>query len=129
MPFVTLLTDAIATTTVPTTVAHGVDITDIAHYNTGSLQVISSDFLAGEVMSCTLRLRGWSPDVGKWLTLGPGPDADKGKINLYASLGETSTDAIAHEETITGLRAFTRLDCEVVAIAGTDTAITVVLVV
>lgn len=127
MPYVTLLTDAIATTTVPTTVAHGVSIMDIAKANTGSLQVIST---AGTVtLSCTLRLRGWSPDQGKWLPLGPGADATKGTINLLSALGETGTDEIAHEETITGLRPFTRLDCEVVAIGGTDTAITVVLVV
>lgn len=127
MPYVTLLTDAIATTTVPTTVAHGVSIMDIAKYNTGSLQVVST--AGSATMSCTIRLRGWSPDQAKWLPLGPGTDALKGTINLEASMGETSANVIAHEETITGLRAFTRLDAEIVAIGGTDTAITCVIVV
>lgn len=127
MPSVTLLTAQTTTTTVPTAVTDGVDITTIAAQNVGSLQVIST---AGSgTMTCTLRMRGWSPDQLKWLPLGPGADATKGQINLVSALGETGTDIIGHEETFQNFKMFTRLDCEVSAIGGTATAITVKLVV
>lgn len=127
MPVVTLQTAATATTTAPTTVAHGVDIIDIAATNVGSLQVHST--AGSDTMTCTLRMWGWSPEHLKWLPLGPGVDADKGKINLVSALGETGTDLIAHEETFQHFRMFTRLEAQVTAIGGTATAITVKLVV
>ena len=127
MPSVTLLTAATATTTVPSAVEDGVDITSIAAFNKCSLQVKST---AGSgTMTCTLRLRGWSPEVAKWLPLGPGADSTKGTINLVSALGETAADVIGHEETFQNFKYFTRMDCEVVAIGGTATAITVMMVV
>jgi hypothetical protein len=56
-------------------------------------------------------------------TGGSGTDANRGYLNRGVLIGETDSDIIAHAELVTGVGSFTRFYGEIVAIAGTATAI------
>ncbi len=70
-------------------------------------------------MTASLRLWGFQSDDGRWYDLGP--------LNAGTPIAETTiADTISYAEGVAGLRAFTRLYCEIVgALGGAATAITV----
>lgn len=80
-------------------------------------------------MSCTLRIWAYHPGPADWFPLGVGTDANKGVINAQTSIGESDTDQIRHQETLSlpGV-AGERLYFEITAIAGTGTSVEVALV-
>lgn len=59
---------------------------------------------------------GFVSELGRWYSLG---------ALSAAALAEDATDTIAHAVGVAGLRAFTRLYCQIVALGGTNTAVTV----
>lgn len=70
-----------------------------------------------DVMDALLILWGYQPELGRWYSLGALNDGD--------AIPEDATDVIAHAEGVAGLRAFSRLYCQISALGGTATAITV----
>lgn len=65
----------------------------------------------------------------EWFPTGTGTDADKGKINKAAAMGETSTDLVRHAEMLNGALLFDRVGVEVGAVAGTGPAVNVDLII
>jgi hypothetical protein len=67
-------------------------------------------------LTVDLTLWGYVTELARWYSLG----------SLTTDpLAEDATDAIAHAVGIAGLRAFTRMYCEIAALGGTSTAVTV----
>lgn len=66
--------------------------------------------------------------AGKWFPAGVGTDANKGKINNGAALGETSADKLRHSEVVVLPSHCDRLYAELGAITGSTVAINVDLV-
>lgn len=79
-------------------------------------------------VTMTLRLWGYLAVAGVWVPLGTGADADKGKLNGGAAIGEVATDVALHAEPVVMVGDFDRLYLEVVAIGGTGTAVSAWLV-
>lgn len=67
-------------------------------------------------LTADLVLWGYQPELARWYSLG--------ELSTDP-LAEDATDAIARAIGISGLRAFTRLYCQIVALGGTSTAVTV----
>lgn len=78
-----------------------------------------------DTVTTTLRLWGYLAAMATWVPVGTGTDADKGKLNAGAAIGESVTDGIRHAEPLLLAGHFDRLYVEVVAIGGTATAIDV----
>lgn len=74
-------------------------------------------------MSATLRLWFYDPVAADWFPAGTGTDALKGVINAGAAIGETSADKIRHMEPVWFPWHVSRVYLEIVAIAGTATAL------
>ena len=83
---------------------------------------------SGGTVTMTLRLWGYSEALAVWMPLGTGTDADKGKLNAGAAIGEVGTDVALHAERIEDLGCFDRVYLEVTAIGGTSTTVSAILV-
>lgn len=66
-----------------------------------------------------VRLWGYNATSGKMFPLGTGADADKGKINNTASLGETDTDDLRHAEVVLYLGLWDGIQAEIGTTGGT----------
>lgn len=75
------------------------------------------------------RLWGYNATSAKWFPVGPGMDADKGKLNAGLAFGETATDEIRHEEMVSWPTLFDRIYVELGVFGGTATALSVDIVV
>lgn len=77
----------------------------------------------GAVTLGYLRLRVWSAAIGLWLPLGPGSEADKGKINRVNSygFGVSATNRILHTEFLAFPGHFDAIHAELGAVGGTGT--------
>lgn len=62
-----------------------------------------------------------------WYPVGTGTDANKGLINVAATIGEVSTDLIRHLEMIFGFADMAYLYVQAVSIGGTATAVDCIL--
>jgi hypothetical protein len=90
-------------------------------YNTAGTNPVSVTFI---------RLWGYNAASGKMFPLGTGADADKGKINNAAALGETDTDDLRHAEVVLYLGMWDGIMAEVGTTGGTGAeAITVDLLI
>jgi hypothetical protein len=75
-------------------------------------------------MTCTLRLWGYDDLTATWAPLGTSTTlSNRGVINEATALGEDVADTIRHREVVESLRHLNRVYLEIVAIAGTNTAI------
>lgn len=88
--------------------------------------VVRSTAGSGDI-ELTGRLWLFSGAIGVWVPAGTGTDGGKGQINAGASMGETSSDQLAHTEVVK-IQGFERAYLEVEALAGTDAAISAWLV-
>lgn len=130
-PGIRLRSAATGTTSAPTTAAHGYSLrkqTPGTEYvwdgrNIGLVTVYST---AGSgTMTVTVRMWGYKANAGKWFPLGSSTtESDRGVLNGGA-IDEDGADNIVHAELVQGLSGFDRIDAQIVAIGGTDTAITV----
>lgn len=86
---------------------------------------IASDAGSG-VMTCSYaRVWGYNATTARWFPVGTGSDADKGKLNNAAVLGETGTDAIRHAELFLFPGLFDRIYIELGVFGGAATALDV----
>lgn len=104
----------------PTTESQGVYIRrgHDASYDKGfadinqDVEILVEGATSGSGSIAFVRLWAWYPGAiaaNKWFPLGIGTDANKGKLNNTAALGETGTNIIRHAEVLGALRAFTKL--------------------
>jgi hypothetical protein len=68
-------------------------------------------------MEATLRLWGYSPEVDQWYSIG--------LLNGGSAIAEVDSNYLAHAELVVGLRAFSRLYCEIESLGGTATEVEV----
>ncbi len=128
---VCLLTAAAATTSVPTTAAHGVPMfpdNNILASDTGvsftlepaqkSTLLISSSAGSG-TMTGTFSLWGYLAATAAWYPIA---------VNSGNAIAETAADSIRYVQQFENLGHFDRLACQVVAIGGTSTAFEVYVV-
>ncbi len=87
--------------------------------------VIVASTAGSDTMTVTLRLWGYSSAAASWSPVGVGTAAGKGVLNAGAAIAETSADKIAHAEPLTLPTHFDRAYCQVTAIGGTATAVSV----
>ncbi len=94
----------------------------LALYNTAGGGTISLSYL---------RLRVWSAAIGRWIPLGAGADASKGKINVANGyvFGEVGTDLILHTELIRFPGHFDAIHAELGTVGGSGTAFTLDLLI
>jgi hypothetical protein len=92
--------------------------------NVGNVVVKST---AGSgVMTVTLRLWCYSASSAAWHPLGSdATESLRGVLNAKSAIDEDGADTITHAEPVTGLKGFSRIYCEVTAISGTSTAVSV----
>lgn len=125
MADITLLSSATATTSAPSAATDGVALpgcTDRA------VLFAYGACTAGQTYSVTLKMWGYKASLAKWFPMGiDATAANKGLINGGSALGETGTDLMAHCEELSALRRFDRVACQVTAISGTGTEVSVVL--
>lgn len=77
-----------------------------------------------DVMTATFRVWCYSPLTEAWHALGSNAtEASRGLLNAESAVDEDGDDSLHHAEPITGLGAFTRIYLEIVAIEGTETAV------
>lgn len=125
MSQITLLSARTTTNGAPTAATDGVAIPRLTDR---ALLFAYGDCDAAQTYSVTLKLWGYNATLAKWFPLGTNATAaDKGKLNGGNALGETQADSMQHCEEITSLRKLSRLYCEVTAISGTGTDVTVVV--
>lgn len=79
-------------------------------YNTAGTNPVSATFV---------RMWGYNAASGKMFPLGIGADADKGKINGGAALGETDTDDLRHAEVVLYLGMWDGIMAELGVTGGT----------
>lgn len=136
--FVKLLTAATGTNSPPTVVTDGVPkkgrtpgTTDSGLGESDSAVILVRSTAGSGTMTVTLRLWGWSDLTGVWHPIGTSTtDASRGLLNQATAIGEGPgpADTLRHAELVQGLSAFQRLYCEVTAIGGTSTAVSVLAV-
>lgn len=108
-----LLTAVTAANSPPSAVTDGISLDELNWTDEGSILV--KDTAGSGTMTVTLALWGYSSLSGAWHKMGD--------LNDGVAIAETSSDDIEYAEPVVGLRDFQRLYLEVVAIAGTSTAI------
>ena len=129
-----LLASATAANSPPSGSSAGLAVSDIValfNYAPDDVTLLLFSTAGSATMTVTARLWGYHPiGAGYWCPLGTGADADKGKINAGAAIGETGADTIRHSEVISlvGI-AGTRIYLEITNIGGTSTAVEAHLVV
>lgn len=95
--------------------------------------VIVKGGAAAVVNTVTVRLWGYNPAIPDWdpITVGysaaPGvvTDAMRGVLNAGSAIGEITADKLQHSERVFGLRNYTRIYAEIVAIGGVGNAVDV----
>lgn len=123
-----LVESATANNNAPSGASAGVDVAAVAatigaRPAKASVAVYSTGGSA--TMTATIRLWGYLAGPAVWLPLGPGADTTKGYLNGGAAIGETGTNEIRHVEELSNAFHFDRLYAEILAIGGTNTAISV----
>lgn len=83
-------------------------------------------------MTCTIRLWGYAADSAAWHPMGPQPtggtDASRGEVNNATAIGEIASDVLSYSEVVRGFKHFDRVYAEIVAIGGTNTAVSAWLI-
>ncbi len=111
-PLMTLLASGSTSGAVPTAVTDGVALP--YHCNEAAIMLRST---AGSgTMTATPVIWGWSVLNAAWFRIGT--------LNGGTALAEIAADQLSYTELIIGLRAFTRLACEL-TVSGTNTAVEV----
>lgn len=121
---VELLASAIAANGIPTTTA-GIDLNalrrDINIKNSDSVRVGVVTTAGSATMTVTLRV--WGRAGALWFRL-KDLNASSAAPHTAVAIPETSADAIQYSEVVEGVAGCDRLYLEIVAIAGTSTAVT-----
>jgi hypothetical protein len=119
---VELLASATAANGLPSGTA-GIDIAQLNRYGTipDKIRVGVNSTAGSGTMTVTLRL--WGRATGIWFRL-KDLNASSAAPHTAVAIPETSADAIAYTEEVSGVAGCSRLYLEIVAIAGTSTAVT-----
>ena len=121
---VELLASATAANGIPATATAGIDLSTVKR-NVGSLpdqiRVGVVTTAGSAVMTVTLRV--WGRAGALWFRL-KDLNASSAAPHTAVAIPETSADAIQYSEVVEGVSGCDRLYLEIVAIAGTNTAVT-----
>ncbi len=117
-----LLASAIAANGLPSGTA-GIDTNSLAEFGRvpDKIRVGVNSTAGSGTMSVTLRV--WGRAAGIWFRL-KDLNASSAAPHTAVAIPETSADAIAYTEEVTGIAGCSRLYLEIVAILGTSTAVT-----
>lgn len=75
------------------------------------------------------KLWGYIADLNKWFPVGTGADADRGKLNDAAAVGEVAADDLRLIEITANVGLFDRLAVEINTVTGTNPVIDVDLLI
>lgn len=127
-----LLDQVTATNGAPSAATAGVAMKDFNRPYVASREasVVVVSTAGSGTMTVTIKMWGYLAAASRWVPLGKNSTAaTKGILNDGNAIAETGTDSIGHAEPLLFAGHFDRIYAEVTAIGGTDTAITVWLVV
>ncbi len=99
--------------------AGGLGGTSISPDQEDATVLVSAVCTAEETMTATVSIWGYVSAAQMWFR--------HKALNAGNAIAETSADAINYAETVTGLRQYSRLYAEIVAVAGTGTTVAVAL--
>lgn len=110
-----------ATTSAPTAATDGVSIVEFQRGGVADMDSTVAVYVTG-TGTVTAQIRVWLyfSTPGQWFPAGIGTDADKGKLNDGTTLGETSSDVIAHSQPLYGVGMADRVYFQI-TVAGSVT--------
>jgi len=122
--YIELLASATATNGAPSGASAGMSCDFLRKFGEipAACSILIKSTAGSGVMTATLKL--WGYDGATWYPVGVGADSTKGELNAAAAIGETSADSIRHSEVFNYPGLWVRLYLEILAIGGTNTAIT-----
>ena len=119
-----LLASANAANSPPASATAGIDL-NLLHRNSGGIPDkvrVGVNSTAGSA-TMTVTLRVWGQAGGIWFRL-KDLNASSAAPHTAVAIPETGTDSIKYSEEVSGISGCSRLYLEIVAIAGTNTAVT-----
>lgn len=120
---VEILASAIAANNAPSGASAGVSTNQLARFGRVPDKIrVGVKSTAGSG-TMTVTLRTWLYAGGAWFVAKPHATSSAAPQTAVA-IAETSSDAIQYSEVVTGVSSAARIYLEIVAIAGTNTAVT-----
>ena len=120
---VEILASATAANNPPSGANAGIAMSTLRTHSPGldTVRVAVASTAGSDTMTVTLRL--WMYVGSTWF-VAKALNASSAAPHTAVAIPETGTDSIAYSEIVSGLKVATRLYLEIVAIAGTSTAVT-----
>ena len=118
-----LLASAIAANGIPSASTAGISTNSLADFGRVPDKIrVGVKSTAGSV-TMTVTLRVWGYAAGVWFRL-QDLNASSAAPSTAVAIAETSSDAIQYSEEVSGISGCARIFLEIVAIGGTNTAVT-----